>query len=108
MRNDTNCPYCDEGIEINHEDGYGYEEGKIYEQKCEHCEKNFTYTTGILYVYQPEKAPCLNGEPHSWKDIQGYPSGYQSNRQRCEWCDREALKDGSLKYDGKTDTWILK
>lgn len=100
------CPYCNEEVEINHDDGYGYEEGVLFNQECGHCDNTFTYTTGIIFVYKAYKAPCLNGGPHSWKDNQGYPKGYQSNRHTCEWCDEEELKDDSLKYDCKTDTWI--
>jgi hypothetical protein len=34
---DTNCPYCDADIEINHDDGYGYEEDRKHEQQCNNC-----------------------------------------------------------------------
>jgi len=105
---DVECPYCGEEVEIDHDDGYGYEEGEIFQQECEHCGKVFTYTTSITYYHDAYKAPCLNGEPHSWKDIYGYPTGYQSNRQRCEYCNEESLKDATLQYDSKTDTWIKK
>ena len=104
----VDCPYCGKEVGINHDDGYGYEEGEVYEQECEHCGKTFVYTTGILYVYHPEKAPCKNGEEHSWKDVQGYPSGYQSNWHICEWCNKKELKDETLKYDYKTDKWVKK
>jgi len=105
MRNDVECPYCGEDVEINHDDGYGYEEDRVFEQECSHCGKTFTYTTGIIYVYTAEKAPCLNGEPHSWQDTHGYPVGYQSNWHYCEWCDKKELKDDTLKYNNTTDTW---
>lgn len=59
---DINCPYCGEGIEINHDDGYGYEEDEVFQQECGKCGMNFTYTTSISFYYSAEKAPCLNGE----------------------------------------------
>ncbi len=103
---DTNCPYCNKEIEINHDDGYGYEDGEVFQQECSYCYKNFTYTTSTHFYYSPEKAPCLNGEPHSWKDIIGYPAGFQKNRHHCKNCDEIELKDSSLRYNGKTDSWF--
>lgn len=54
--NDGECPYCGEEIEINHDDGYGYEEGVSFQQECEHCGKTFVYSTSVLYNYDIEKA----------------------------------------------------
>jgi len=102
---DVECPYCGEDVEINHDDGYGYEEGMVYTQECSHCDKTFTYTTGVIYVYRADKAPCQNGEPHSWKDVHGFPKGYQSNRRQCEWCEEIGLKNEDLVYNVNTDTW---
>ncbi len=71
---DVNCPYCEETQKINHDDGYGYEEGREYNQICRYCDKIFSYTTTIFFSYEVEKAPCLNDknfkhdftkEPHS-------------------------------------------
>lgn len=106
--NDIKCPYCNEELEIDHDDGYGYSEDEVFEQECGKCGMNFIYTTSILFSYCPEKAPCLNGEPHSWKDIVGVPPGYQKNKHHCSCCDKVEEKDDSLKYDGKTDSWIKK
>ena len=38
---DTNCPYCDADIKINHDDGYGYTESNTHQQRCYVCEKTF-------------------------------------------------------------------
>jgi len=102
---EVNCPYCEEEVEINHDDGYGYAEGEVFQQECDFCRKTFTYTTSISFYHEVEKAPCLNGKPHNWKDISGHPTGYQSNRHECSWCEEIELKDKTLKYDVKTDTW---
>jgi len=103
---DIQCPYCEEFLNICHDDGYGYEEGEVFHQECDFCKKIFTYTTSTIHVYDVSKAPCLNGENHDWQDVQGYPLGWQSNRKRCSYCDIVELKDKSLKYDSKTDAWV--
>ena len=46
---DVKCPYCDKDQEINHDDGYGLDEGGEYEQECIYCEKTFKFTTQISY-----------------------------------------------------------
>ena len=84
---DTNCPYCDADIEINHDDGYGYEEDVLNEQTCEECNKTFTYTTSILYCYETEKAECLNGGSHKYEKTHTFPIEY--SKMRCETCSKE-------------------
>ena len=32
---DVDCPYCKAEQDINHDDGYGYEEDGMYEQECQ-------------------------------------------------------------------------
>ena len=51
---DVNCPYCKAEQEINHDDGYGYGEDESHEQQCVACNKEFKFTTSILYVYEVE------------------------------------------------------
>ena len=48
---DVQCPYCKTDQEINHDDGYGYEEGESHEQACIHCEKDFKFITSITFAY---------------------------------------------------------
>jgi hypothetical protein len=82
---DVKCPYCDECNEINHDDGYGYEEYKYYEQHCCHCDKAFNFTTSIIFHYE---AFCLNND-HEFKPdpkiriIGGRPHKYKE----CLKCD---------------------
>lgn len=59
MNDDVECPYCGEGQEINHDDGYGYEEDRRHEQQCGSCEKHFVFTTSISFYYEAEKADYL-------------------------------------------------
>ena len=93
MLQDVKCPYCDEWQEINHDDGYGYEEDKVFTQECGKCNKTFIYTTSISFYYEASQAPCQNGEEHSLKDMNGYPKELFEYRKRCEWCDEEVIID---------------
>ena len=92
MMEDVECPYCEKWNEINHDDGYGYEEGEIYEQTCDHCGKIFVYTTSISFYYEAEKAPCKNGGEHDWKQMTGWPKEHFISRQRCSCCDEKRNK----------------
>ena len=51
---DVTCPYCGAEQEINHDDGYGYEEGEEFEQECGSCEETFRLTTTIWFHYDVE------------------------------------------------------
>lgn len=90
---DEKCPYCEADVEINHDDGYGYNEGETHMQECGACGKTFSYTTTISFSYDLEKAPCQNGEPHSLKDIVRFPKEFAVGVKRCEWCDDEIIVD---------------
>lgn len=85
MSHDINCPYCNNPLDINHDDGYGYEEGCMHEQECGYCNKNFTYTTSISYYYEAEKADCLNGDKHIYRPSTIYPREY--TKMECQTCD---------------------
>lgn len=87
---DTECPYCNAGQEINHDDGYGYEEDGIYEQECGYCDKVFAYTTSISFYHDAHKADCLNGGEHKYKETATYPRKY--TKLECADCgDRQPL-----------------
>jgi len=68
MSKDLECPYCDEGNDVCHDDGQGYDEGKAHEMECDHCGKSFVFHTAISYYYTPERADCLNGSPHNFRE----------------------------------------
>lgn len=84
---DTNCPYCGADIEINHDDGYGYEQNELHQQECWGCGRVFTYTTGITYFYETFKANCLNGGEHEWLPTITFPKEY--TRMHCAACDKK-------------------
>lgn len=102
---DVECPYCEKGQEINHDDGYGYAEGEVFEQQCGDCGMVYTYTTNISFSYDAEKAPCKNGEPHDLQPIRGAPAEYFVGKKRCSVCqedimvDRKAHKDSMRAYN---------
>lgn len=82
---DVECPYCGDEQEINHDDGYGYEEDKTHEQECGSCEKTFAYTTCISFDYTASKADCLNGSPHQLIPAIGYQYHYP-DAKHCRDC----------------------
>ena len=71
---DINCPYCGFDQEINHDDGYGYNEDESFEQECVSCDKTFKFTVHISFLYsaycQPEDhkmEPCGDRWPKLWE-----------------------------------------
>ena len=89
---DVKCPYCGRGQEINHDDGYGYEENETHEQECA-CHKTFTFETFISFDYSAHKAPCLNGAEHKYKKVVRAPRVINGKEAyRCEWCGAEEDK----------------
>lgn len=84
---DVECPYCGAGQEINHDDGYGYEEDKVFEQECTNCEKTFAFTTSISFYHEATKADCLNGGEHKYKPTITVPRKY--TMMICTDCDHE-------------------
>lgn len=81
------CPYCNSEIEINHDDGYGYEEDGVYQQECRFCKKNFVFRTTIHFSYDLDKADCLNGAEHNFRPTVTYPK--EATRMRCLMCNDE-------------------
>ena len=92
---DIECPYCDAGQNINHDDGFGFEEGVWHEMECSECEKNFVFETSISLHYDAKIADCLNGSPHDLRDTK-MPDG-KVIVTRCTVCDFEAHGDAIVK-----------
>ena len=82
---DLECPYCDKGQEVCHDDGFGYEENERHEMECPDCGKTFVFTTSIVLYYEPGKADCLNGSDHDLKMNACYPKEY--SEMCCADCD---------------------
>lgn len=89
---DVKCPYCSHWQEINHDDGYGYDEGETHEQDCVSCNKTFNFETTISYSYE---VSCLNGE-HDMDveemEIRGRKFLVKECR-RCDFYDTEAVNE---------------
>lgn len=84
---DIECPYCEKGLDINHDDGFGYEENVKHQMDCPQCKKTFVFTTVISYDYEPEKADCLNGDKHDYAITSTAPKEF--SKMRCTMCDDE-------------------
>lgn len=84
---DINCPYCGAENEINHDDGYGYDENRRHQQECGECFKEFTYTTSVIFYYEAYKADCLNGEDHQLELSHTYPKCL--SKWVCKTCEYE-------------------
>lgn len=87
MYYDIECPYCGREQNIDHDDGYGYEENEIYEQTCYNCDKIFVYHTEISFSYNVEKADCLNEGEHEFKPTCTSPIAY--TKMQCTMCELE-------------------
>ncbi len=85
MSHDTNCPYCNAEIEINHDDGYGYEQDNLHEQQCHSCKKHFTFRTSMVFYYETFKADCLNGADHNFQPTTTIP--IECTKMRCRHCE---------------------
>jgi len=88
MYHDIECPYCEAKQDINHNDGYGYDEDELHEQICDKCDKTFGYYTSISFYYKAKKTDCLNGAEHKWKKVQSHPNPYPDH-VRCTDCEKE-------------------
>ncbi len=88
------CPYCEKYVELWDDDIH--EEDTTHERECNHCGKNFVFTTSILFSFESEKADCLNGFDHDWKISNTYPRAFSG--MICSMCDkRRELTDDELK-----------
>lgn len=58
---DLECPYCEKWLEVCHDDGFGYAEGKKHQMECDGCGNIFVFETTISFDYEPSQADCLNG-----------------------------------------------
>lgn len=86
---DLECPYCEEEIDLNHDDWAYYTEDRWEKCECEHCWKTFMVYTSISFDHEGRKADCLNWQAHEWKPICWIPKAYFVGAVRCEHCDKE-------------------
>ncbi len=84
---DLECPYCQSGQDVCHDDGEGYQEDCLHEMECSNCEKMFTFDTSIIFYYKAHKADCLNEGEHSFKSTRTFPK--ECTRMECEACDKQ-------------------
>jgi hypothetical protein len=93
------CPYCEKEIEINHDDGFGYEEGVTHQQECPHCEKTFVFETYISFDYELKKAECLNGGEQCYILTTTIPREF--SKMECKMCGdkREPTESERLQFN---------
>jgi hypothetical protein len=89
---DLECPYCGKEQDVNHDDGFGYEENEAHEMECSFCDKTFVFQTSISYHYTPSKADCLNDGNHKYEPTVTAPREF--TKMRCTMCgDERELTD---------------
>jgi hypothetical protein len=87
---DLDCPYCGEGLNVCHDDGWGYQEGIKHHMDCYKCGKTFVFQTEIYFDYYPEKAECLNGEEHVWKPTPFLSETIHKNGVQYLWLEKRS------------------
>lgn len=87
MYYDLECPYCEEGLKVCHDDGIGYGEDEKNRMNCSHCGKDFVFSTSISYNYESEKADCLNDSDCKFELTHTHPKEF--SKMRCSICDDE-------------------
>lgn len=85
---DVTCPYCGTLQEINHDDGYGYEEDEEHEQECRNCERKFKFKTFISFNYT---VLCQDEDHEVVEKISQY-QGYKYSHKHCTKCDWTSCK----------------
>jgi len=78
------CPYCEEEVEICHDDGAFYDESEQEELECDNCEKKFLVQASCSWSYEGEKCDCLNGGEHKWK--KRFSDEHYPELQHKEYC----------------------
>lgn len=76
---DAKCPYCGAEQDINHDDGYGYDEDREYDQDCIECHKKFNFYTSISFSYEVQ---CQEGDHDMEPFGDKWPGMYE-----CKNCD---------------------
>lgn len=82
---DVSCPYCGAEQEINHDDGYGYDEDCKHAQRCPSCSQQFKFTTSISYTYEV----FCDGE----HELEQGPAPYR-HMWDCARCDYYEVREG--------------
>lgn len=96
---DLNCPYCDAGLDVCHDDGFGYQEDVNHQMECSDCGKNFVFTTSISFYYEPEQADCLNDGEHDFNPTITIPE--YAMQMECQMCGerRKPTPEEKLKHN---------
>lgn len=92
---DIECPYCEHGFDLDHDDGAYYDESTMEEAVCPECDKTFLVSASMHWYYESHKADCLNGADHAWSQWQKLWEGTKDEhpgqkleRRYCTGCDK--------------------
>ena len=77
------CPYCDSDIDDPDD---CYDPCVDYEHECPHCGKNFVFQVEYTRDYRANKAACLNGGEHEYREQKRYGSGEPEVFRSCKNC----------------------
>ncbi len=87
MHKELECPYCDHEFDMDHDDGFGYEQDVTSQIECPECSKLFVFTTSISFHYCTSKADCLNNGEHVFEITHTCPKEF--SKMRCSMCEEE-------------------
>lgn len=89
---DCECPYCHKDME---EPDECYDQDRIYEHECPHCEKAFVFTVSYIKCYHTDTADCLNGKDHDYQPTRTYPVEF--TKLECSMCgDEKSMPEDQL------------
>lgn len=99
MFDDMECPYCGHGFE--YDDCEPKAEDEIDECQCPECEKMFVFTRNYSISYYVNKADCLNGSPHNFKQGCRAPTViYGKIKWLCADCGTVENRDSKCQHGG--------
>lgn len=82
-----NCPYC--YSDCGTHDGGPRE---FIEAECEDCGKRFLYSAELEIQCRSFEVPCLNGEPHDWRERASAPRYAGVGIYNCRHCGKRETR----------------
>jgi len=102
---DVKCPYCGVGQFINHDDEYGMEETKTYDQECVACREVFNFKVAIILehtAWKKEESKLSRSE--QVYNVYRHFKNIHSNRNNCLYPDKEAIYETAYSFKIEPDT----
>jgi hypothetical protein len=86
------CPYC--GKPQEHCNDEPFDQDEIWDEECNDCGKSYRLQGWYTEEYNAEKADCLNGAAHDFRQIVGAPEEWFIGKFRCVSCEEEEHRGG--------------